>query len=319
MSVQGVYERSFDEDDGQTINKDACPDCEGLLRTVGGETTCEECGLIVNEYRIDHAATATDFPDDDKNSERTGAPLTQARHDRGLSTMIGRKRDGYGNVLSPKKRRKFSRLSRRNGRAQCPTARARTLRRACAEIARLVSALDLPRTVREQASRLFRRAHREDLLHGRSVEMITAGCVYAVCRRGRWVVTIGELTEISGCDEQAVRTGYQVLNLELGLKIEPIPVREYVFQFASACDVPDHVQRGALALAHRIEEAEIAIGCNPRGVAGACLYVASRERAFSVTQEQAADLADTSTVTIRSRYQDIREAFDDMPLTKQAD
>lgn len=314
MSVRPVYERRFDDDDGQTINKETCPDCSGVLRTTGGETTCEECGLIVNEYRIDHAATATNYSDDETNQERTGAPLTQARHDRGLSTKIGRKREGNGNVLSSKQRRKFNRLSRLNGRAQCPTTRARTLRRACTEIARLVSALDLPRTVREQASRLFRRAHRENLLRGRSVEMVSAGCVYATCRRGEWVVTLAELSASARCDEQALRTGYHVLNLELGLAIEPIPVREYVFRFASACDVPDQIRRRALTLARRVEGTEVAVGCNPRGVAAACLYVAGRERACRVTQQELADVAGTSPITIRSRYQAICGTLDDVTL-----
>ncbi|MFC7114682.1 transcription initiation factor IIB family protein [Natronoarchaeum sp. GCM10025703] len=190
MSLRDVYETGFDEDDGQTTNRTACPECDGGLQTVGGETTCTECGVIVDEYRIDHAAAKRSFAGGTPERTRTGAPLTPARHDRGLSTEIGRRVDANGNSLSSRKRRQLHRLRRQHGRARYRSKKERNLVRACGEIARLVGALDLTRSRREEASVIFRRAHEEDLLRGRSVESTAAGSVYAACRCSGELLTI---------------------------------------------------------------------------------------------------------------------------------
>jgi len=63
-----------------------CPDCDGQLRTEAEETVCSDCGLVVDTDRIDHGPEWRSFDDSRTNPKRTGAPLTEARHDRGLST-----------------------------------------------------------------------------------------------------------------------------------------------------------------------------------------------------------------------------------------
>ncbi|WP_206425025.1 transcription initiation factor IIB family protein [Halosimplex salinum] len=106
------------------------------------------------------------YDKDETNRERTGAPLTEARHDRGLSTKIGYKADGKGNRLSSRKRRQLGRLRREHTRAKWQSKAERNLAHGCTEIARLVGALDLDRDHREQASALFRSAQSADLLPG---------------------------------------------------------------------------------------------------------------------------------------------------------
>ncbi|PSP51431.1 transcription initiation factor IIB, partial [Halobacteriales archaeon QH_1_68_42] len=67
-----------------------CPECEGSLRSDDRETVCTRCGLVVAEDNIDRGPEWRSFADDETERERTGAPLTRSRHDRGLSTEIGR-------------------------------------------------------------------------------------------------------------------------------------------------------------------------------------------------------------------------------------
>lgn len=89
-----------------------CPECNSRLETGGEETFCENCGLVVVEDRIDRGPEWRSF-DDDRNRERTGAPLTRSRHDRGLSTGIGR-----STRLSGQKRRQIARMRRQHNRAR---------------------------------------------------------------------------------------------------------------------------------------------------------------------------------------------------------
>jgi len=66
------------------------------------------CLGIIDEQRIDHGPEWRAY--DDEECEQTGAPLTAARHDRGLSTEIGRGTDAKGNKISGQKRRRLARM-----------------------------------------------------------------------------------------------------------------------------------------------------------------------------------------------------------------
>jgi len=100
MATRDIYETTFDEDVQTDTRSNQCPECDGRVTTNTVETVCEECGLVVDEQRIDHGPEWRGFDEDER--ERTGAPLTAARHDRGLSTEIGRGTDTNGNELSGK-------------------------------------------------------------------------------------------------------------------------------------------------------------------------------------------------------------------------
>ncbi|GAA5434826.1 hypothetical protein Hjap01_04318 [Haloarcula japonica] len=98
MATRDIYETGFDEDVRTETSANQCPECDGRVTTNAVETVCEDCGLVIDEQRIDHGPEWRAY--DDEERERTGAPLTAARHDRGLSTEIGRGTDAKGNELS---------------------------------------------------------------------------------------------------------------------------------------------------------------------------------------------------------------------------
>lgn len=308
MSLRDVYETGFDEDDGKTINRTTCTECGGRLRTVGGETTCTECGLIVDEYRIDHSATKRSFPGDNGKNKRTGAPITPARHDLGLSTEIGWKVDANGNGFSSRKRRQLHRLRREHRRARCRSKRERNLARACGEVARLVSALGLTRSRREEASVIFRRAQTDDLLVGRSIESIAAGSVYAACRCSGELITSESVATVSACSEPQIVHAYGVLNRELELSTTLRRPHSFVSNACAALtDLAEPVVHRATELARIAEQSGVANGRHPAGVAAACLYLAGREHDATLTQVDVADCADVSPVTLRKRYYELRE------------
>ena len=92
------------------------PICDGWVTTNAAETVCDDCSLVIDDHQIDHGPEWRSFDADER--ERTGAPLTAARHDRGLSTEIGHGVDAKGNTLSGRKRRQLSRLRRERKRGQ---------------------------------------------------------------------------------------------------------------------------------------------------------------------------------------------------------
>ncbi len=180
------------------LNCPRCPECDGQLRTDADETVCADCGLVVDTDRIDHGPEWRSFDDSRTTPKRTGAPLTEARHDRGLSTEIG-----YASGLSEHRRRKFIRLRRQHNRARVGRKRDRNKIYAFQEIRQLTGDKSLPESVRDQACKLFRSAQKESLLQGRSLEGFAAACVYAACRINTVSRTIEEtVADPTGGDRQ---------------------------------------------------------------------------------------------------------------------
>mgnify|MGYP000707673356 FL=1 len=274
-----------------------CPECSGRLNTQGTETVCGRCGLVVDEYRIDHGPEWRSFADDETSPERTGAPLTQSRHDRGLSTDIGR-----STRIKGRKRRRLSRMRTQHNRAQISTKRERNQVYAFTEIRRLVGALSLPRHVRESACSLFRSAQEADLLRGRSLEGFASATVYATCRVCSVSRTVDEVVDAAKASEAEHRAAYRALNRELDVATGPIHPVEYIPRYASELDVGETVRRNAEAHARRLRESGDTAGRNPSGVAAACLYTAAREAGASLTQQDAADVAGVTPVTVRNTY-----------------
>ncbi|MFB6109154.1 MAG: transcription initiation factor IIB family protein [Haloplanus sp.] len=279
-----------------------CPECNGRLEPDGTETVCDRCGLVVDEYRIDHGPEWRSFADEESSPERTGAPLTRSRHDRGLSTEIGR-----STRLKGRKRRRLTRMRRQHNRAQISSKRERNQVYAFTEIRRLVGALSLPRHVRETACSLFRSAQEEDLLRGRSLEGFASAVVYATCRVTSVSRTVEEVVEVAKATADEHHAAYRALNRELDVATGPIDPAEYIPRFASELGVGEAVRRTAETYARRLREAGTTAGRNPSGVAAACLYTAADDADEDVTQREAAEVAGVTPVTVRNTYTDLQD------------
>lgn len=282
-----------------------CPECDGRLRTNGTETVCEDCGLVSAEDAIDRGPEWRSFDDEETDRRRTGAPLTRSRHDRGLSTEIGfgtGSNASYRSRLTGRKRRQIARLRREHNRARISTKAKRNQVYGFTEIRRITASLSLPKSAKEQACTLFKSAQSEGLFQGRSLEGVAAASMYAICRTCSLARTVDEITAVSRADSDELQVAYDALNRELGLPTGPIEPTQYLPRYASKLDLETDIEQRATEHASALLEAEVVSGRNPSGVAAACLYNAAGERDEwpTVTQAQAAEVADVAPATIRS-------------------
>lgn len=304
MALRELYETTFDED-VQCETTTQCPECDGWVSTNAAETVCEDCGLVIDDQQIDHGP---EWRDHDKSErKRTGAPLTTARHDRGLSTEIGRYADANGNSLSQRKRRQLGRLRREHSRAQRRSKTERNLAHGLNEVRRIVGALGLSKTLRDQACQLFRSAQAAELLVGRSIEAMAAASVYGACRCNGLARGLDEVADVAQVDQSRVANSYRTLNAELGLPAKPVTPEAFVPRLASTLGISNQARRRAEALAETAESEGLTIGVQPFGFAAACLYKATREHDQKVTQSQLADAAGVSPTTLRKH----RDALDE--------
>jgi len=289
-----------------------CPECGGTLRTdeEHGETVCADCGLVVEEDGIDRGPEWRAFNSQEKDQKsRVGAPTTNLMHDKGLSTNIGwQDKDAYGNSLSSRQRQKMQRLRTWNERFRTRNSKERNLKQALGEIERMSSALGLPKEVRETASVIYRRALKEDLLPGRSIEGVATASLYAAARQMQTPRSIDEVATVSRIDDMEFKRTYRYIVRELKLEVAPADPASYVPRFVSELDLSDEVERRARELLDTAADQGVTSGKSPVGLAAAAIYAASLLANQKVTQSEVSDVTDVSEVTIRNRYQELLEA-----------
>ncbi len=273
---------------------------------------CRECGLVVDEGEIDHGPDWRAFNSEERDQKaRVGAPTTKLLHDNGLSTKIGwQNRDTHGRSLSSRQRQKMQRLRTWDERFRTRNSKERNLKQALGEIERMGSALGVPKTVRETASVIYRRALKEDLLPGRSIEGIATAAIYAAIRQAAVPRSVDEVAAVSRVDKVEFKRAYRYLGRELGLEIQPPNSEDYIAKYASALDVSDELETRAHELLQSAKAANVHSGKSPVGLAGAALYAAGLLTDEKMTQSEVSEVTDVSEVTIRNRYQELLETAD---------
>ena len=114
---------------------------------------------------------------------RIGMSTTLARHDMGLSTIIGRTdRDASGQKIDAGMRSAMERLRTWDLRTKIHTPTDRSLKQAFFQLEILKDKLGLPDTVVEKAAYIYRKAQERQLVRGRTISGILAAAVYIACR-----------------------------------------------------------------------------------------------------------------------------------------
>ncbi len=287
-----------------------CPECGSTNfeeNESRGELTCSECGEVIEESMIDMTQEWRAFDEQQRsNRARTGAPLTPTKHDKGVTTKIGK---GPGELfkVNPNQRAQYSRLKKWQSRIV--ESKNRNLSFALSELKRLVSYLGLPDSVHKEVAILYEKAVDKGLVRGRSMEAVVAALIYAVARQHKTPRTLDEITEASGVDRREIGRTYRYVCRELGIRILPSQPEDYIPRFSTMLGLSDEAQAKALDILEKAKSHEITSGKGPVGVAAAALYIAAVLTGQKKTQREVADVVDATEVTIRNRYKEIVETL----------
>ena len=297
-----------------------CPECAGInlfWNKEKGEIICRDCGLVIEDKMVDFSQEWREFDSEGaEKRRRTGAPMTYTQYDQGLGTEVGQQADIF--KLGAKDRNKFFRL--RKWQYRISTAIERNLKLALAELKRVSSYLKLPRSVEEEASRIYTLAVQIGLVRGRSMESVVAGALYAACRRHDVPRTLDELSEASGIEKKEIGRTYRFVTRELGISILPSNPADYIARFSSALKLTAETQSKSVEILEKAQKAELTSGRGPTGIAAAALYVSALIHGEKRTQREVADVAGVTEVTIRNRYKELLEELDlekDIKKTKK--
>lgn len=306
----------FDDGESETLDTEDIDEAD-LVRTEKGELVHEETGIIVEEETIDRGPEWRAFDHSERQSKsRVGSPVTQARHDKGLTTDIDwRDTDAAGRQLSAEKRSQMRRLRTWQERIRTQASGERNLQQALTEIDRMASATGVPKSIREVACVIYRQALDRDLIRGRSIEEMATAALMAACRQEAIPRSLDDLTKVARIERREIGRSYRYISEELSLSLKPVDPGQYIPRFASELDLENETQQKASEIVEQTTELGLHAGKSPTGFAAAAVYLASLVCSDRRTQRDIADIADVTVVTIRNRYKEQMEALDlDVPF-----
>ena len=300
----------------QTIEETMkCPSCGSTHLTKDysrAELVCEKCGLVIDAEIMDQGPEWRAFDSEQREKKaRTGAPMTYTIHDKGLSTTIGwQNRDAYGKSIPTRNRAQLYRLRKWQTRTRISDGTERNLALALSALDRMSSALSLPRNVRETAAMIYRKAVRQKLIRGRSIEGVTAAVLYAACRQCNVPRTLEEISSVAQMKKKEIGRNYRNISRKLELKLLPTTPQDYISRFCSQLKLSNDVQVKTMEILKHAARKELTSGRGPTGVAAAALYIASVICGERRTQREVAEVAGVTEVTIRNRYKEIAKKLD---------
>ena len=285
-------------------SKSLSPDDTGIL-------FCNDCGLEGESGQIDLGKDNRVFADGSgSGGERWGMPKSEMYHDGGLTTdMPIAYTDGQGQRLSTEQRRRYNRLRRQHQRTRIRDAKERNLVTALNEMERLGSQMQLPKYVKENAARIYKRAVERQLVRGRSIEGVVAACIHASCRLNGMSRTLDEIGQHSRTGRKEIGRTYKRVMSELNIRIAPTAPSEYVPRFCSELSLDSRTEALARSILQYDAIRPLTVGRGPTGIAAAAVYLATRINTITRTQRDVAMAAGVTEVTIRNRYKEICESL----------
>lgn len=201
------------------------------------------------------------------------------------------------------------------------------LRKGFTEIESLCSALELTNETQETAEQIYRKAATADYfsLVGRGVSAVAAAALLIACRQTGDIRTASEIAEETVEHIQPKRvhrtTKYLCSQLELGLIVaDP---HDFIDRIADDLDADNEDTQLAKHVADIVKDDGVALNQAASTIAAtAFYYVGAHDRGHGrYTQQEVAEAADVSTLTVRNnyrKYSDVLSEYDISELQAQS-
>jgi transcription initiation factor TFIIB len=293
--------------DDESINCGECGSKTLVIDPNRGEKICSKCGLIAEEKMIDPGVEWRSYNSEEYDRRsRVGSPTNATIYDKGLSTIIGyENKDSFGTKLSSSRRAQIYRLRKWQIRSRVHSSRDRNLVIAMIELDRLTSQLSIPRSVKETAAVIYRKAIDNRLTRGRSIEAMIGASVYAAARVRRVPRTLDEIAEETRINKKELGRSYRLLVRKLALTIPLANPVDYLVRFGTELGLSGTTQRDAASILNSAKLSGLTAGKDPTGLAAAAIYISAIVKKERRTQRAIAEVARVTEVTVRNRYKEL--------------
>lgn len=277
-----------------------------------GELICRNCGLVISDKAQESRPEWRAFTSEEANDRsRTGIPSSLARHDMGLSTVIGRTdKDASGRAIDISMRSTMGRLRAWDFRTQAHSPTDRNLRQAFSELDRLKDKLRLSDAAVEKTAYIYRKAQERGLVRGRTISAMVGAAIYIACRETGTSRTLKDIAEIGNIKRKDLARIYRIVVMELDLKVPMIDPMKCIVRVANRANLSERTKRMAMSIMKNVTKSRISAGKDPMGLAASVLYLACLNSGESKTQTDIADAAGVTEVTVRNRYKNLKSQLD---------
>jgi transcription initiation factor TFIIB len=224
-----------------------------------GEIVCSKCGLVISDKIQDTRQEWRGFGiSEAKDRRRTGVPISLARYDMGLYTMIGSGyNDGRGQVLDASMRFTMQRLRKWDLRTQASANR--NLGTTFNQLNILKDKLGLPDSIIEKTAYIYRKACKRGLGRGRDTSSALAAAVYLACRQDRTPRTLNEICMISNIKRKAVSRQYRDMVIELDIRIPTVDPIKCIARIANQINLNQKVKQKAINIMNAATKSGLSI------------------------------------------------------------
>ena len=239
---------------------------------------------------------------------RTGDPTSLARHDMGLSTIIGRTdRDAGGHKIDTEIHSTMERLRIQDFRIQNYTSTDKNLKQAFDQLDILKDKLGLSDSMVEKTAYIYRKAQERGFSRGRSIAAVLDAAIYIACREIGISRTIKDIATISDVRWKELARIYRILVFELYIKIPIVDPMKCITKVANKVNLSEKTKRQGMSIMKDLSEREISAGKHPMSLAATVLYLSCRMTGENITQENIANAAGVTGVTLRNRLNDLKK------------
>ncbi len=293
------------------IECSACNSDRLITDHESGEVICGKCGVVISDIIQENQADGSAYFTIDEifdKSRNAGLPNSLARHDMGLSTIIGRpNRDASGHILGAAMRSRMLRLRRWDNRIKAiPSSNSGNIKNAFNQLDILKDKLGLPDAIVEKIAYIYRKAQRRGLVRGRAISEVLAASTYLACREVGIPKALKEIAEANNIKRTALAKSYRLLINELDIKIPILDPAKCITKVANKANLNEKTKRNAIDIMYQLNKKEISAGKDPMSVAATVLYMACLNTGEKRTQIDIAQAAGITVVTLRNRYTDIK-------------
>lgn len=273
-----------------------------------GEVICNNCGIVIAE-NIEVSSERRAFSKEEFESRsQTGAPNSLARHDMGLSTVIGRfDKDASGTKLDADMKATMNRLRTWDFRTQASTPTDRNLMFASNEFNKLRHKLALTGAIIEKAAYIYRKAQQRKLVRGRTMISLVAAALYAACRELDTQRSLKDIATASNIKIKDLSRSYRLLVTEFDLDIPLTDPTKSVAKIANRLGLSERTTRDAARAIEEIKQHGGSAGKDPMGLAGSTLYMMCLKNNEIISQKALAEAAGVTEVTIRNRAKELKK------------
>lgn len=297
--------------DDKTLDKiDKCPEC-GSTNIINDydtkERVCGNCGYVIGTEMAQGPEWRSYTQEERQRRERAGPPL-KSSSSLDLSTKI---------QIGPNASYEIRKLSWRQ-RQEGKDDTEKSLRFALYQIQKIADRLGiLPDSqLREDIATIYRKARKAELLKGRTIKCVVAASFYYVFRKKKIPRTLNEIEQATEVPKIYITRTYNMIARTFDT---PMPVFDpivYVSKISEIIGISGKTQGDTIRILKEAKEKRIFSSRGPKGRAAAALYIAclqNKEEVLKgwvrrpVTQQDLANAAEISDVTLRNLYKELKQ------------